>query len=295
MACSAMCCSARSGATRRSASRWRKAASEGLEATTLSSQGKKYVENDDDDDDDEQRVLHATEVASVDIVPMRKQRQRFSIGGSERNIVLHRGAVSHMVRTQCLLLHLIVTSREWLLLDDAAWSRRGRVDGAHHATMATLRRRAFGVVLLVSRSRSTLSAATWSMTHHGRRTLGKYATELRGVRLADYSTCCNRTSLSGVCGACVDARRCGRCCRSGWCKSSLSFSMTSRTCCSRDSHRDAALTTANNQLFQMRDPLRYRFDSLIKTTHNARRIRRRMEGFAYLLSLSLNYNPLVRQ
>mgnify|MGYP006973179449 CR=1 FL=1 len=26
--------------------------------------------------------------------------------------------------------------------------------------------------------------------------------------------------------------------------------MTSRTCCSRDSHRDAALTTANNQLFQ---------------------------------------------
>ena len=189
-------------------------------------QGEQYVENDDDDDDDEQRVLQATEVGSVDIVPMRKQRQRFSIGGWERNMVLHRGAVSRMVRTRRLLLHLIVTepsdgglvvvpadeklqprwplrlwtafggsapcairsleylinkqtgearpardsdhqllmasklrtrgthvaawieTREWLLFDDVAWSRRGRVDGAHHAAMATLRRARCDTVVL---------------------------------------------------------------------------------------------------------------------------------------------------
>ena len=95
IACSAMCCSARSGATKRSTSRWRKAAIEGLARSNDAQQfssvytiksidfhGEQYVENDDDDDDDdnEQRVLQATEVASVEIVPMRKQRQRFSIG-----------------------------------------------------------------------------------------------------------------------------------------------------------------------------------------------------------------------
>ena len=70
-------------------------------------QGKKYVENDDDDNEqeDEQRVLHATEVASVDIVPMRKQRQRFNIGGWERNMVLHVANSAHSVPAAALDSH----------------------------------------------------------------------------------------------------------------------------------------------------------------------------------------------
>ena len=55
------------------------------------------------------------------------------------------------------------------------------------------------------------------------------------------------------------------------------------------------LPTINSFNVKMRDPLRYRFDSWTKTTHNARRIRRGMEGLVYFLSLSLRYNPLVRQ
>jgi len=148
------------------------------------------------------------------------------------------------------------------LLDNAAWSRRGRVDRAHHATMATLRRARCDMMVLgqlqCDLERSHLIDDTPQSSYFGQ--VRHRAVWCAIGRVLD---ACNRASLSDVCGACVIARRCGRCCRSGWCKSSLSFSMTSRTCCSHDSHRDAALTTANNQLFQMRDPLRSRFDSLI--------------------------------